>query len=186
MYTWLICLLFLQAPIKEHPTPAPLKDILPAPAPIENVPHKEYLDVIAAYEACLSNIEKDDTYKDFKWRIDNKEIGFSELSDVDKGVFILTRYQRVSLGMINHRQKWQQFIFNKFVQKDEKEPGNKDLVQYLERLINIHKKLAHQYEAFVEKFFTDNKSSFTAREIVYYKKNMHLVHKNFALIEEKK
>lgn len=171
--------LFLQTPVEKP------KENFVEIKKEEEIPLKEFTDLVKTLEIYVDRIDKPETYKDFEWTFVDIKLKYDNLSEIHQGVFLLGRYQEASVNFIIIRDKWQKYIFSQILQ-NPKDSKNKELVDCINKITFLQKQLAKKHKDFADKFFDKNSASFTPREIVYYKKNMQLVGKKFGLLEESK
>lgn len=155
----------------------------------------EYKEVIKIVKNWSENMDKEDFYKDFKFKHKEtkKEKKFSELELIERKLFMVFQAEKLSENLDYLHEEFKKDLDNmkkkkdaiKKAKKDDEAAGTEDITEHISILNSIRKSTATKYEAFMEEFFKSNKTKFSSAEIGKYMQKLRKFHDDRKLIERK-
>lgn len=106
-------------------------------------------DVINKSEELIKNATEFSKYEKLKFKNKDKNLNFSEMSDVDKKIFVFYKCEEISYSLFT--------IQLKIEKRDDIE--EKEKKEFLQKIFSLRKVHVKNFENFVKKSFEDDKFS---------------------------
>jgi len=127
----------------------------------------DYDAALKNYKSWSDNIDKPEFYSQFSWKVDDKKIKFSEMSEFDKDQFYIVQTHKVLRELYLLEQYWtHELILSKLPRLDA-ETSSSQISTYLLQLQKLRIETAIKSETFVKTLLEKHKDKISSEESNY-------------------
>jgi len=143
---------------------------------------EEYEKVLIEFKKWSDNFEKQDFHKNVVLKRHDKEIKYSNFSNVEKNLYIIWSGERCSAGMLELRNKWVAELLE-LVGDDSSKTKLETLSTFVADLHQMRKSHAKKLESVMEKIFSDLGDEIPNSDKIFYMKRIKSIHKKLNLTD---